>query len=253
MAGSIKVINTRKKNGTLKWKKDAPGRKILSDIWKGRRAWNKLPTENRKCFCCGNDFQVSIHSKKKYCSYKCYWYTPERYCANCGIILKRGQSKFCSNKCHAKFEDLGHKYGFKKGSMFDNYGYKKATDIIIKRANTLKEKWRTDKEYARKVMSRRPMSKPEKEFQKIIEEYDLPYIFTGNVSNKVVVIGGKIPDFTHNTDKKVIEIWGDFFHKGQNPENRINYFKKFDYNCLVLWASEISRNRDEVLYKVNNF
>lgn len=87
----------------------------------------------------------------------------------------------------------------------------------------------------------------------MIIENDFPYYFNGYLNNKnPVIIGGKIPDFVHNREKKVIEINGDYFHKGENSQDRIDYFKQFGYDCLVIWASEL-RNKSKVVEKISFF
>ena len=72
-----------------------------------------------------------------------------------------------------------------------------------------------------------------------------PNKYTGN---GVVVISGLCPDFTNcNGQKKVIEMFGDYWHKGQNPQDRIDKFESFGFGCLVIWESEI---KDEELVKI---
>ena len=50
------------------------------------------------------------------------------------------------------------------------------------------------------------------------------------------------PDFINiNGEKKVIELFGEHWHdteeKGQ--ENRINKFKQFGFDCIVIWGKEL--------------
>lgn len=47
------------------------------------------------------------------------------------------------------------------------------------------------------------------------------------VGDGKVIIGGKNPDFINEKNKKLIEVYGDYWHKGQNPQDRIDYFVKF--------------------------
>lgn len=55
-----------------------------------------------------------------------------------------------------------------------------------------------------------------------------------------VIIGGKIPDFVNiNGTKSLIELYGDFFHKGENPQDRIDLFKQYGYKTLVIWESQL--------------
>lgn len=100
-----------------------------------------------------------------------------------------------------------------------------------------------------KVFCRREKSEPETIFQNIVDENNLPWYFNGSLNNKIpLVVGTKVPDFVHNFENKVIEIWGDYFHKGQNPQDRINYFIERNYECLIFWASEL-KNREDILNK----
>jgi len=60
------------------------------------------------------------------------------------------------------------------------------------------------------------------------------------VGHGEMVIGGKCPDFINiNGQKKIIELFGDYWHKGQDPQDRINIFKKYGYDTLVIWEHEL--------------
>jgi len=63
------------------------------------------------------------------------------------------------------------------------------------------------------------------------------YKYTGDLS---VVIGGLNPDFTNiNGQKTVIELFGDYWHKGEDPQERIDKYKEFGFDCLVIWEHEL--------------
>lgn len=104
-------------------------------------------------------------------------------------------------------------------------------------------------EYAWKVMHKRDISGPEMKFINIAKEYNLDYLFIGNSGYK---IGRKYPDFIDEKNKRIIEIFGEFFHKKEEEKERINYFKEIGYNCLVIWASEL-KYKDKVIEKVKIF
>lgn len=121
------------------------------------------------------------------------------------------------------------------------------------RSESSKKNWQSP-EYASKVLSRREMSLPEMKLQKIIDDNDLPYIFVGNVSSsKKLVIDRKVPDFVHTDNKKLIEVYGDFFHREDNPQDRINFFRERGYACIIFWASEIERHSLDVLGRIMDF
>jgi hypothetical protein len=68
----------------------------------------------------------------------------------------------------------------------------------------------------------------------------LPGEYVINTKAETMVIGGKIPDFVSvNGHKKLIELYGDYWHKGHISKDRIDYFKKFGYDTLVVWEHEL--------------
>lgn len=98
-----------------------------------------------------------------------------------------------------------------------------------------------DPEFLRKYQSslRNSPNRLEQKFDALLQKV-LPgkYKFTGNFE---VVIGGKSPDFFNVRDEtKVIEIWGDYWHRGDDPQDRINYFKRFGYSTLIIWEHELN-------------
>jgi hypothetical protein len=55
------------------------------------------------------------------------------------------------------------------------------------------------------------------------------------------LIGGKNPDFVNiNGQKKCIEHYGTYWHKGDNPQDRIDLFKSYGWDCLVIWEHELN-------------
>jgi hypothetical protein len=57
-----------------------------------------------------------------------------------------------------------------------------------------------------------------------------------------LVIDGKIPDFMNvNGKKQLIEMFGDYWHKGQNPQNRIDTFSHFGFATIVIWERELKK------------
>lgn len=80
--------------------------------------------------------------------------------------------------------------------------------------------------------------------------YPNEWKYTGDFS---FMINGKNPDFTNcNGKKKLIELFGDYWHKGEDPQDRINIFKKFGYDTLVIWESEL-KDINKVKNKIIKF
>ncbi len=94
-------------------------------------------------------------------------------------------------------------------------------------------------------------NKAETALLKLLEtEYPGEWKFVGDGS---MVIGGKNPDFANiNGRKELIELFGDYWHKGEDPQNRIDLFKSYGFKTLVIWESELE-NLDEVLGRIAEF
>ena len=68
--------------------------------------------------------------------------------------------------------------------------------------------------------------------------YPDEYEYTG--SGKLV-IDGLIPDYANKNGKKeLIELYGDYWHRNDNPQDRINKFAGLGYPCLVIWEHELT-------------
>lgn len=84
----------------------------------------------------------------------------------------------------------------------------------------------------------------------------LDLLFPGEykyVGDGQLIIGGKCPDFVNvNGKKKLIEIYGDYWHKGQNPEDRKKIFEPFGYKTLVIWEKELKKE-NKLKIRLTNF
>lgn len=55
-------------------------------------------------------------------------------------------------------------------------------------------------------------------------------------------LGGKNPDFMNvNGQKKLIELYGDYWHRNDDPQERIDHFKKYGFDTLVIWGSKLKK------------
>ena len=60
------------------------------------------------------------------------------------------------------------------------------------------------------------------------------------VGDGQVVIGGKCPDFINVNGKKlIIELFGDYWHRNDNPEERIKIFEPYGFKAIVIWEKEL--------------
>ncbi len=100
------------------------------------------------------------------------------------------------------------------------------------------------------VIKAKPTKAEIKLNQYIQELFPNEYKFVGNGD---FIIGGKNPDFINiNGEKKIIEMFGDFWHKGENPQDRIDLFAEYGFGCLVIWESEL-KNKELVISKLREF
>jgi len=62
------------------------------------------------------------------------------------------------------------------------------------------------------------------------------------VGDGSLIVGGCVPDFANvNGHKELIEMFGDHWHRGQNPQDRIDLFRKFGFRTLVIWEHELKQ------------
>ena len=78
------------------------------------------------------------------------------------------------------------------------------------------------------------------------------YKYVGDGS---IIIGGLNPDFINiNGKKKLIEAFGDYWHQGQNPKDRISKYAEFGFDCLVIWEHELEqKSKEELVEAIKNF
>jgi very-short-patch-repair endonuclease len=92
---------------------------------------------------------------------------------------------------------------------------------------------------------------PEMSLLGLLEElYPGEWKFTGDFS---FVINGKNPDFVNcNGQKKVIELFGDYWHRGEDPKDRAAIFAPFGYSTLVIWEREL-KDMEKVAKRIHKF
>lgn len=112
-----------------------------------------------------------------------------------------------------------------------------------------------DSEYVKKQMKARGVqpNKIEKYLDLFLQK-TLPneYKYVGDGE---FILGGKCPDFLNiNGQKKLIEYNSDYWHRNDksNGQGRIDYFKKFGFDTLIIWEKELS-NLIELKDKISQF
>lgn len=80
----------------------------------------------------------------------------------------------------------------------------------------------------------------------LLDEY-YPYEWS-YVGDGTLVIGGKCPDFSRNHGHNhLIEFYGDYWHEGDNEQDRIDHFKKYGYETIIIWEKQVmGKTREEI-------
>lgn len=165
-------------------------------------------------------------------------------------ISKSCKGRKAWNKGLPMSEKSKHKLSeVNKGSVW-NAGKKKEYNSSLMKASIKQQDLWKDRAYAKRILHRRPMSFPEQKFEHFCIDEGLPFRFVGN---GVLVIDGKNPDFVGTEDQTLlIEIWGERWHLGQDPNDRIRFFSDRGYKCIVVYAKELSEHY-RLLERVNSF
>lgn len=124
-------------------------------------------------------------------------------------------------------------------------GKPKSLDHVALMRDITRQKWQ-DPEYVASQMRARGVG--QNKLEKMLEELTgLQFVGDGRL-----VIGGKCPDFWDG-GTKLVELYGDYWHRGQNPQDRIDFFDQRGYSCLVVWESELLGRPEEVVSRVREF
>lgn len=80
-------------------------------------------------------------------------------------------------------------------------------------------------------------NKIESEFLEFLEQKfpgEFEYVGDGKL-----IVGRFCPDYVRKDDKFLIELYGNHWHAGQNPQDRIDYFAEYGYRTMVLWEKQV--------------
>jgi very-short-patch-repair endonuclease/DNA-directed RNA polymerase subunit RPC12/RpoP len=224
-----------------------------------------------------------IPKRENHYRYTDGWSYKKHYCIDCGKEIKRHNTIRCKS-CVAKerFKNPLNNPGYIDGRTNKKYHcincnkeicYKtiregnsrckqcaqKILQPILQNTSKMKKKHRKimlelykNQEWKNNILKKsflgrllRP-NKPEKLLQKI-----LPKSFK-YVGNGYTWIAGKNPDFINYKEKKIIELFGDYWHKRTEMKQRIKHFKKYGYKTIIIWEHEL-KNINKVKNKIISF
>jgi G:T-mismatch repair DNA endonuclease (very short patch repair protein) len=196
----------------------------------------------KKCANCGKEFNVTpYHSNRKFCSQNC-----------CREYLKNHPSigKALTEK-HKRKISLGVKNVWKikreelLAKISRNPGRLRLLSMRFKENNPSKDSKIKQKIRFARMKQRIPTSltAPETKFLNIINLCGLPYKYVGNGT---FWVGSLNPDFIHVSEKKAIDVFGDYWHRKrkvpwyQTEYGRKEYFRKHGWSLLVIWESQLN-------------
>ena len=100
-------------------------------------------------------------------------------------------------------------------------------------------------------LARQEPNNAEMQLLGIMTYMQLPYRYTGNAQ---FILNGKAPDFVHHTKRKIIELFGERWHKPEEEQQRITEFATSGYQVLVIWQKELKvKNRKKLIAKIKFF
>ena len=114
-----------------------------------------------------------------------------------------------------------------KGPANGMFG-KKLTESHIK---ALHKSWRNKK------------TRPESMMEYMCTQYGFEY--TGDRSYKIRFLDGRLkyPDFIMPSMKIAIEVFGDYWHRGEDINELIKKYDEVGWKCLVVWESDLNKGK----------
>ena len=118
----------------------------------------------------------------------------------------------------------------------------------------MKEKW-DDDEYVEKILSAMGQSPNNLEtFVDNITPDNLRFVGDGSCWRWLPSLGKhKNPDFKITGENKVIEVYGDYWHKDDNPQKIIDAFAEIGIECIIIWEHEIYDDLENTLGRIARF
>ena len=159
-----------------------------------------------------------------------------------------------SDESKEKMSDTA-KEQYKNGKPVNFKGMKHSDETKKKISDKMKAMWknaeyRNKMESIIKMLSYNSPNKSEQNLQTLLEDhYPGDWEFVGDGK---IIINGKCPDFICEDKKLIIELFGDFWHQGEDINDRIKEFEP-NFKTLVIWDSEMRKDKEKVRIKIDNF
>jgi len=179
-------------------------------------------------------------------------------------ISESNKGKVISKEARDKISKaLKGKYVGEKHPMF---GKHYSEEVRKKDSEISRQHW-ADPEFKKRILksqiraSNRKPTKPEKMLTEMLNEL-LPNQYQYVGAKHEIVINACTPDFINiNGQKKVIEMFGDWYHsprmtgksREQEEIDKMNNYRAFGFDCLIIWENDIKKHKDEVAKRILSF
>ncbi len=169
----------------------------------------------------------------------------QKVCQYCELVFTTTsrKAKYCGASCSGKhiYYELQHRPG---GVL------KHTKETKAKISETMKAEMRNNPEHLSKwIAAAHPPNKLEMYFQDLLPpELGFRYVGSGQV-----IINGLNPDFINEEDKIIIELFGDYWHKGDDATRRIALFAEKGYKTLIVWEHQVKLYPSLVVKDILNY
>lgn len=213
----------------------------------------------------------------KFCNRKCYfnyvkkkelqkgvnnnWWTGGKIkfiCGMCGKIKyfwkcrtkRNNKNYFCNLKCYGRWQSknrIGQKHHF-----FGKHHSAKTIKKLKISCRRSSKKLFNDKSFVKRFRSALHLkpNKKERILNCLLKKlFNNEYKYTGDFKK---IIERKSPDFVSESKQKIIELFGNYWHKKCEEKRRINLFKKYGYETIIVWENELE-NIEKLKKKLVNF
>jgi endogenous inhibitor of DNA gyrase (YacG/DUF329 family) len=218
-----------------------------------------------------------------YCSEQCMANPVEVSCEVCGKVFTKRPSQvfdhnFCSAACRDRREEkptltcewCGRE--FQKGrdqirrtrhhfcskTCSDNwFSLSEDSDAVVFR-DKKRERWatlRNDPMFIQKMEDGWGSCRKANKLEEYVGRHfpELHYVGDGKVWVTLRDGRRKCPDFKVTGKRKFVEVWGNFWHKNEDPQELIDAYAGIGFECVVVWESEIRQDWEEVSNRIYYF
>jgi hypothetical protein len=205
------------------------GQTVRNRFVQGHTQRNKIPHNFGK----RGEYHHSEKTIKRMCESRLYYIISEETKKKIGESNKERYKDGLSED-HIKKLSISH-----MGQIAWNKGMHFPKERRRKDSVRAKNQWKNPDFVSKQMKARGVMpNKTELWFQNFLNSlYPNEWKFVGDGQ---VIIAGKCPDFINvNGQKKIIELFGDYWHRNQDPQDRIDIFKPYGYKTLIIWENEL--------------